>query len=229
MTRWGIITCPEPLETGWDNTPRLDRGPVLALDMNSYLLLQMRACVEMAHMIGDDIIASKARAMADKHAARMVELLYDEKDNIFRDVLVTTGEKLPIKTPACFLPLLAGVPIDDTRARRMIEDYLLNPKLFFGKVPFPSVAYEEPTYQPENWWRGPTWIAVAYLMLEVLRRYGYAAQAREAAQRLYTVMIADGDLRELFNSQTGEGMGAHQQGWTAAICLRLKMELVAGL
>lgn len=38
-------------------------------------------------------------------------------------------------------------------------------------------------------------------------------------------MIADGNLRELFNSATGEGLGAHQQGWTAAICLRLKMEL----
>ncbi len=225
MTRWGIIACPEPLETGWDDTPRLDRGPVLALDMNSHLLLQMRACAELARMVADVETESIARAMADRHAARMVELLYDGKDNLFKDVLVATGEKLPIKTPACFLPLLAGVPIDEGRARRMIEDCLLDPALFFGAVPFPCVAYDEPTYQPEKWWRGPTWMAVAYLMLEVLRKYGYAQQARDAAGRLYDVMIADGNLRELFNSRTGEGLGAYQQGWTAAICLRLKMEL----
>jgi hypothetical protein len=225
MTRWGIITCPEPLETGWDDTPRLDKGPVLALDMNSHLLLQMRACAEMARMVGDAGCESEAQAMADRHAARTMELLYDEKDNLFKDVLVATGEKLPIKTPACFLPLLAGVPIDEAKARRMIEDYLLSPKHFFGQVPFPCVAYDEPSYQPEKWWRGPTWMAVAYLMLEVLRKYGYAEQACEAARRLYGVMIADGNLRELFNSATGEGLGAYQQGWTAAICLRLKMEL----
>ena len=225
MTHWGIITCQEPLETGWDDTPRLDHGPILALDMNSHLLLQMRACVELARMIGEKSTESTAQAMADQHAGRMVELLYDEEDNLFKDVLVATGEKLPLMTPACFLPLLAGVPIGGATARRMIEDYLLNPKHFFGPIPFPCVAYDDPSYQPEKWWRGPTWMAVAYLMLEVLRKYGYAAEARDAASRLYRVMIADGNLRELFNSATGEGLGAHQQGWTAAICLRLKMEL----
>ena len=198
-----------------DDTPRLDRGPVLALDMNSHLLLQMRACAELARMLGEKSTESMAQAMADKHAARMVELLYDEKDNLFKDVLAATGEKLPIKTPACFMPLLAGVPIGDDKACRMIEDYLLNPRFFFGEVPFPCVAYDEPSYQPEKWWRGPTWMAVAYLMLEVLRKFDYADQASDATGRLYDVMIADGNLRELFNSRTGEGMGAYQQGWTA--------------
>lgn len=224
MTRYGVITCPEPLETGWDDTPRLDRGAILALDMNSHLLLQMRCCVELARMVGDKQAEAKAQAQADTLAGRMVELLYDPSENLFKDVLLATGEKLSIKTPACFLPLLAGVPIDDAKARRMIEDYLLNPKYIFGPVPFPSVAYDEPTFKPDGYWRGPTWMPIAYLMLEVLRKYGYHEQAKEAARRLYDVMIQDGDLRELFNPITGEGMRAHQQGWTAAICLRLKME-----
>ncbi len=170
MTRWGIITCPEPLETGWDDTPRLDHGPILALDMNSYLLLQMRCCAELAKRIGDTVTQAQTQAMVHTHAARMVERLYDEKDNLFKDVLVATGEKLPIKTPACFLPLLAGVPIEESKARRMIENSLLNPNHFFGSVPFPCVAYDEPTYHAQKWWRGPTWMPVAYLMLEVLRQ-----------------------------------------------------------
>ncbi len=225
MTHYGIISCPEPLETGWDDTPRLDSGPILPLDMNSHLLLQMRCCVELAKRIGDYATQACALAMAKKLARRMVELLYDEQANLFKDVLVATGEKLPIKTPACFLPLLAEVPIPEDKARRMIEDYLLNPDYFFGKVPFPSVAYDEPTYDPDGFWRGPTWMPIAYLMLEVLRKYDYQAEAHQAAKRLYDIMIADGQLRELFNSRTGEGKGAFQQGWTAAILLRLKMEL----
>lgn len=35
MTRYGLIGTSDPLETGCDNTPRLDQGPVLADDMNS--------------------------------------------------------------------------------------------------------------------------------------------------------------------------------------------------
>ena len=155
----------------------------------------------------------------------MVELLYDPEENLFKEVLVETGEMLPIKTPACFLPLLAGVPLAEERARDMIERYLLNPKRFFGPIPFPCVAYDEPTHQPERWWRGPTWLPEAYLMLDLLTKYGYDAERRAAAERLYGMIIQDGDIHELFNSQTGQGMGKAQQGWTAAICLRLKAEL----
>ncbi len=182
MTRYGVITCPEPLETGWDDTPRLDEGPVLALDMNSHLLLQMRCCVELARMIGDRATEAIARSQADSLAGHMVDVLYDPADNLFKDVLVATGQKLPIKTPACFLPLLAGVPIDDDKARRMIEDYLLNPKYFFGQIPFPCVAYDEPSYQPEKWWRGPVWLAIAYLMLEAPSQVRLSAPGQRCSE-----------------------------------------------
>ena len=43
MTKYGVIYCPHGLETGQDDSPRFDEGPVLAVDMNSYLLSQMKA------------------------------------------------------------------------------------------------------------------------------------------------------------------------------------------
>jgi hypothetical protein len=62
-------------------------------------------------------------------------------------------------------------------------------------------------------------------MTQVLEKTGFRAEAQTARATLYRMLIQDGNLRELFNSQTGEGMGAHEQGWTAAICLRLHDEL----
>ena len=41
----------------------------------------------------------------------------------------------------------------------------------------------------------------------------------------FDVMIEDGQLHELFDSRTGEGMGNVQQGWTAAVFLRMQQEL----
>lgn len=225
MTRYGVIQCLNPLETGWDDSPRLDRGATLACDMNSHLLAQMRAIAELAAMLGEEALAAEKAAEADAYAHRMAKVLYDPQENLFKEVLVETGEMLDIQTPACFLPLWAGVPLPAGQARAMIETYLLNPTKFFGPIPFPSVAYDEPTYRPERWWRGPTWLAIAYLMLDLLGQYGYVEERRAAAQRLYDMIVADGDIRELFNSQTGEGMGRMQQGWTAAILLQLKAEL----
>jgi hypothetical protein len=39
------------------------------------------------------------------------------------------------------------------------------------------------------------------------------------------MIIEDGKISELFNSQTGKGLGREQQGWTAAILLKFKMEI----
>jgi len=92
-------------------------------------------------------------------------------------------------------------------------------------MPFPSVAYNEVSYQPDKCWRGPTWLPVAYLMLLLLDKAAYNAEAMKARLILYRAIIRDGNIRELFNSQTGEGLGAHEQGWTAAICLKLNLEI----
>ena len=65
----------------------------------------------------------------------------------------------------------------------------------------------------------------AWLILETLKKYGFDAAQLEAMRRLYDVMIEDGQLHELFDSRTGEGMGNAQQGWTAAVFLRMQQEL----
>ena len=68
---------------------------------------------------------------------------------------------------------------------------------------------------------------VAYLMVEVLEKTGFRDEAVTARERLYRVMVEDGDLREFFDSRSGEGLGAYEYGFTAAVCLRLHRELTS--
>ncbi|NJM16575.1 MAG: hypothetical protein HC896_15460 [Bacteroidales bacterium] len=111
------------------------------------------------------------------------------------------------------------MPIAEQQATYMIDNYLLNPLKMYGEIPFPSVAYDEEAYTESDWWRGPTWLAPAFLLLEVLKKYGYTTAYYATMQQLYNMIIEDGRLSELFNSQTGQGLGNEQQGWTAAILL----------
>ena len=231
MTGYGLTSALSPWEL-WDDTPRLDSGAILACDFNGDLLMQIRACEYFARELGERKTAEYCKTLGDRLAQKMVDILYNEEDNIFRDVLVETGEQLSILTPANFVPLLAGVPIPDDKAKAMIQTYLLDPNKFFGSVPFPSVAYDESTYQPHKpgkpnalTWRGPTWMPMAWMMLEVLKKYEFEEEYWLAANRIYELMLLDGELHELFNSQTGEGIGIPQLGWTAAIFLKLKDEL----
>jgi glycogen debranching enzyme len=217
------------LETGWDNSPRFDNGPTVACDINSYLLMQMRACAELSRMLGNPDEADRQEVHADRYARLMVATLLDRDTGLFWDRSVADSTPVKIKTPACFLPMLAGVPIADAEMKEVIRNQLLNPASFFGSMPFPSVAYDEACYQPDKWWRGPTWLPVAYLMLLLLDKAAYHVEAMNARALLYRAIIRDGNIRELFNSQTGEGLGAYEQGWTAAICLKLNLEISANM
>ena len=224
ITKSGLICCPDGLETGQDDSPRFDDGPVLAVDMNSYLLSQMRATAYFCRLAGDQASAADWDRRADAFGERMVAFLYDEEKNLFFDADPATGERRTLVTLSSLIPLWAGVPLPEEKIRAMIEGYLLNEKFFFGKIPFPCVAYCESVYEPAQWWRGPTWMPVAWLMLETLEKYGYVSHRAEAARRLYHMLQADGTLHELFDSATGEGLGCDEQGWTAAIFIRLSQQ-----
>ena len=61
----------------------------------------------------------------------------------------------------------------------------------------------------------------AWLMLETLEKFGYTNELKTARERLYTVLVNDSSMHELFNSETGEGLGSAEQGWTCAVFLKL--------
>ena len=220
-TRFGLLRCDDPYESGWDDTPRLDGGPILALDMNAYLLRSLHAAARMAERLGDAALAADQRAHARRLDAALLRHLYDGERNLFLDADAETGERRPLLTPAAFLPLWAGVSLDRERTRAMVRGALLDPERLFGPVPFPSVAYDEPAFRPDRWWRGPAWPPITLLMIELLHHLGFTAEAREAEERVYRLLLRDGELRELFDARTGSGLGQRHQGWTAAAFLWL--------
>ena len=224
-TRFGLISCIDPFETGWDDTPRLDDGPIIPCDMNAYLLMQMRTAARFAADIGDPR-TEDLEDEAEAFAQALVEVLYDGDRNLFFDADLETGNHRNLLTPAAFLPLLAGVPLVDYAQQDMLRDHLLDPLRFTGTIPFPSVAYDEICHDPGQMWRGPTWPPVYWLVLETLGKHGFAAERWSFAERLHQIILDDGNLHEYFHARTGEGLGFAQQGWTAAIFLRLHRDMM---
>ncbi len=221
MTRHGVLYCPHGLETGQDDSPRFDNGPILALDMNSYLLSQMRATAELAKILGNEKAVEKWTKKADILAENMIRVMYDSEQNMFFDADPVTAERRTLWSASGFLPLWAGVDIGEAKAKAMIKDHLLNEKKFFGRIPLPCIAYDQAEYKPEKWWRGPTWMSLSWMVNEVLLKYGFEAEHRHVCEAFHEMILKDGNLRELFNSQTGEGLGAYDQGWTAAVFVKL--------
>ncbi|HEU5060518.1 MAG TPA: hypothetical protein VFU21_28500, partial [Kofleriaceae bacterium] len=74
-----------------------------------------------------------------------------------------------------------------------------------------------------RYWRGPTWVNVNWMLVAGLRRAGAASAADRLAGRTLELVERSG-FREYFDPRTGEGCGAEDFAWTAALAIDLLAE-----
>jgi hypothetical protein len=152
----------------------------------------------------------------------LVERLWDEERGLFLDWAEPGGVRPTVTTWSSLAPL-ALPDLPEAIGRRLVEEHLLNEDEFLTPVAPPSVAANEPSYEPggnrgpiRRYWRGPTWVNSAWLVWLGLRRLGYT----EAAERLANGVIGAverGGLREYYDPRTGTGLGARDFAWSALV------------
>jgi putative isomerase len=104
--------------------------------------------------------------------------------------------------------------------------HLTNPKEFWPRYPIPSVALDDPKYDPNQMWRGPTWVNVNYLMIEGLWRNGFRDQARKLRRATLEMIGEHNDIYEYYHPETGEKPpdAASIFGWSSAIFIDLAIQ-----
>ena len=151
--------------------------------------------------------------------------MYFPGEAMFYDVKTNTHEKLSgVKSPNMFLPLWAAVPLKQEQIKAIVERHMLNPKEFYRELPFPSLSYDNPCYDPQGYWRGRIWPHVAYWMIQTLWRQGYEKEAEQAAARLMKMLEKSPWLYENFESATGAGIGQPDYNWGCATAIELLLE-----
>ena len=152
----------------------------------------------------------------------LVDRLWDERSGLFLDEVQPGGMRPAVNTWAALSPL-ALPDLPEEIGRRLVDEQLLDPERYWLTHPPPSVAATEPSFEPNlakgwlrRYWRGPTWVNAAWLLWIGMARLGYDRQASELADRLSALVIDQG-LREYYDPNTGEGLGATDFAWSSLI------------
>ena len=158
--------------------------PVASVHLNCFLYRDADLLESFSKRLGlaDDAAHFAARKQAIHRA--LMEVCWVEEDRKFWDFNHATQSHTKVQTFYMFWPLFARLPLPEEVVRGWIENELLNPSKFFGSMPFPSVAYDEPKFDPTGYWRGKAWPQIAYWLVETLTHYGYADAAVAAADRI---------------------------------------------
>jgi glycogen debranching enzyme len=153
---------------------------------------------------------------------RMIEVFWDEEAGVFR--ALHDNQPLPVITPFNLYPLWTGQLPDPIRAR--LIGHLTDPAAFWGDVVIPTVARNDPHYEPGTMWRGPVWANINYIFVEALRQVGEFELARALRQKTLDLINRQAGMYEYYDAETGEppATAAVAFGWTAAVFIDLAIQ-----
>jgi len=206
-------------ESGWDNSPRWDR-PIVnywTIDLNCFMVMMYRALSQMAQVLGEGQETADMWAGKANEVARLIEeRMFNEEEGFYADVDKYTGEPSKVLTPAAFMPLYIGIATKE-RAEKMSLHAADEKKLYPG---MPTVSYDDPTYS-RDYWRGPTWLNVAYFAIKGLRDYGYAKLADEMTEFLLSVVYKNREIGiyENYDTKAQEGLFCQRFSWSCAFVI----------
>lgn len=207
-------------ESGMDDSPRWDKKPwqIWPVDLNAYMVINLRALAFMADRLGlADECAEWHRRERDL-AAAAEELLWNDQAGMYCDYDFVESRFVQVLTPAAFLPLYVGTASEE-HAKKMFK---VAERLSPG---WPTVAYDEPTYNPVGYWRGRTWLNMAYFALRGLKWYGCPNLADVGrAEILKWVLREPSNVNENYNSKTGQPVGALYFGWSSAFVIKFVLD-----
>ncbi len=125
---------------------------------------------------------------------------------------------------ATLLALYSGA-IPKDHAKALVR--LLNDKQAYGtSFPVPSVPRFSNWYKPNNYWQGPSWVNINWLIIDGLNRYGFLKEAASLRESTLAMVTSYG-CYEYFNPENGTGLGTPNFSWTAALAIDLCLNPIA--
>ncbi len=175
-------------KVGW---PSNFEGP----DLNSMLVEEARSLSKMAAILGRPREAERWNREAAARAELVNHLMWDSTTSFYYNVdsknkMFTFNNRDDLKREEIigFLPLWAGIP-DSMRAAKLIS-VLTDTSKFWRRYGVPSLASDDPYYNPKGYWNGPVWVEWNFLIEQGLIRYGYKKLAGDLVEKVSNGMIA---------------------------------------
>jgi hypothetical protein len=200
----------------WDQA-RLARGGRFRVLDPGFSAILARAADDLAWLaeaVGQPAVAEESRRASERVAAALRARA--DSDGLVRAVDALSGAPLPETSAGSALAALT--PGLDARQVGAVSAAVREGTLA-SAYGVRSLDRAHPKLAPLNYWRGPVWTNVTWLCALGLAERGEDAAAAELDERMLAAIEAGG-MREYFEPETGEGLGARDFAWTAALYLR---------
>ena len=216
-------------ESGMDNAIRFDNAQMLknpsyedawsfdqeSVDLNAYLALECKLLKKFASLLG-------VTFDAPDYSNQVADYFFDTEKSFFFDKKIK--DKSFIQEPGCeaYTPLWTKVAKQEQVDKMM--SLLTDTTKFSTYIPFPTIAVDNPKYNPRGYWRGPIWLDQTYFAIRGLRNYGYHELADQYTLQVFDRLQGlkeDKPIHENYGTHTGERLKAPHFSWSSSHLLML--------
>ncbi|KAJ3808205.1 glycoside hydrolase [Lentinula lateritia] len=234
--RWRGRSDKHVLTSGMDDYPR---GPPhageLHLDLISWMALFSRTMREIAEFIGENDDAISYGEIEKAILDNIEDLHWNEEQQMYCDANVDDDDEsyhVCNKGYLSLFPFMLSLLSPDSPHLGAILDVVRDPEQLWSDYGLRSLSASHPEYGTgENYWKGPIWVQMNYLVLGALHnRYAveegpYKLRAQEIYRELRRNIIDNeyertGYVWEQYDPNTGHGQRSHPfTGWTSLVTL----------
>lgn len=217
-------------ESGMDNAVRYDHISMVknadkawsmdqeSVDLNSYLAQEYRILEKITGLLCRDF-------QEPERTANVHQYFFDKEHGYFFDKKLKSGDFVKVEGCEGWTPLWTEIALPEQAER--VHELISKPTKFSTYIPFPTLAFDHPDYEPNGYWRGPIWLNQVYFGISGLRKYGYIREADHYTDQVFTRLqglTGNAPIHENYNSQTGERLKAQHFSWSSADLLFLYWE-----
>ncbi|KXS13948.1 glycoside hydrolase family 63 protein [Gonapodya prolifera JEL478] len=240
--RWWGRTDNHTMASGLDDYPRSwpPSDGEAHLDLLCWMAVYAQSLKRLAMFLGEDKDATHFSDLQSVMEQSLHDLHWDPDTGLYYDFSINEGGKLIFEKRIGYVslfPLMLGlIPHDSERLGSVLE-YLRDPNHLWSDFGIRSLSISDPLFgMDENYWRGPIWINMNYMILTSLKKnYAepkgpYSELAKETYDALRSTLINNlyreyertGFLWEQYSGSTGQGQRSRPfTGWSSLVLLMM--------
>ncbi len=211
-------------ESGMDNAIRFDEATMLknegyedawsfdqeSVDLNAYLALECKLLKKFSSILNIPFDAPD-------HSEKVADYFFYDEIGFFFDKRIKDRSFIQELGCEAYTPLWTKVATQEQVNKMM--NLLTDTTKFSTFIPFPTIAADNPKYNPRGYWRGPIWLDQTYFAVRGLRNYGFHELADQ-----YTLQVFDrlqglqegAPIHENYGTHTGERLKAPHFSWSSS-------------
>ncbi|RKF75570.1 putative mannosyl-oligosaccharide glucosidase [Golovinomyces cichoracearum] len=233
--RWRGRTKQHLLASGLDDYPRPQppHPGELHVDLMSWMSMMTKSLGRISSLLGDQDGVEEFKNIDIAITRNLDDLHWSDKEKCYCDATIDDYEEHVLichKGYVSITPFLTGMidPMSDKLDH--ILTLLTDPEELWSPFGIRSLSKRSEFYgTEENYWRGPIWININYLILSQLLKYAqtdgpqqqrakeiYGQLRLNLVRTVYNSWVETGFAWEQYNSETGKGQRTkHFTGWTS--------------